>query len=466
MKKDKLKKEVNNSKELEYYKIYPDEKPHTFLKVILVLIILVVCGVLFYKFVVWNNKGIFSTGINSVYKYLNKSIDKLDDYNILDSGNELDGVISFNTNDSDLKELTNYQYDVNAKMDIKSKKVSGSFNILNDSDSIFNVEYRYQNSKQYINLKNIYDHIINLNGNNEYLDKLLDKGKELNYDKLNISIKSINDIINNNIESNNLVNGDETVSINNNDYNLKYVSLKLSKEEYGKLITNIKNDMEDNHQLITNLAEAFNSSESDVNDYLNELLKNALVSDFENIEIKVYVDGIMASIKGMQVIVDDSEIVKVIMIDDNKLVSIKSDTYEINYLNDAITIIDNDKEVLTGSINKFDDNLFDMDYTTYVNEKKYYGNIHIDATKESDDKIHGKISFSLVTSDSINYSIELDYSLYSNITIEDINEDDVISINNVSEDDYLEMYNKLDKNTKGTIYNKLITSMSESLLNY
>src|SRR5574344_1684070 len=163
MKKDKLKKEENNSKELEYYKIYPDEKSRVWLKVVIIVLIIVICLGLFYKFVVWNNKGIISSGINTIYNGTSKAINKLDDLNILNGGNELDGVLTFNTSDTNFKELNDYQYDINGKIDTKSKKLSGSFNILNNSNSIFNVEYNYQNNNQYVNLKNIYDKIIKLN---------------------------------------------------------------------------------------------------------------------------------------------------------------------------------------------------------------------------------------------------------------------------------------------------------------
>src|SRR5574344_21821 len=446
--------------ELEPAKV---NKHHVNLKVIIpiCLIIVIILVILLYKFVVLSNKRIFSSGVNIAYSGLSKAVNKGDDINLLNGDNELDATLTFNTSDTALKEFNGYKYNVNTKLDVTNKRVSGSFDISNDSSSLINLEVDYQNEKQYLKLAGIYNKIIKIGDSDDEINEILNNAQDVNYDKLNTSVKSIKDIVNKNIADDNLVNGEESISINNNEYKLKYVSLKLTKDEYSDLISNIINDIKSDNNLISNLKDSFGVTESDVTSKLDDILKNADVASFDHIEIKLYVDGILASIKGLDVLVDDTSKIKAIMMENDKVIDINSKYYEFKCLNDLLTINHNGTEIFTGTIKEASDDKFDMDYTATISSSKYTGNLLIETNTE-DSNVSGKVSFSLITSDNTTYAFKLDYSLKNNITISEIDESNVVDMKDVTESEYTSIYNKLVANFKGTIFEKLAETLWSS----
>jgi hypothetical protein len=292
----------------------------------------------------------------------------------------------------------------------------------------------------------------------------MSNAKKIDYNKLGTSLNTIKGIINDNIDRNSLKNGQENIVIDDKTYDLNYVSLNLSKEEYSKLLVKIINNIEDNHKLINDLVDALDTSENTIVDNLNEILKNVLIADFNNLEIKVYVDGYMAKVVGIGVNMDDVDVFRSINVNYNKINHVKYNNYDVLMVNNNVTVKDNDNKILTANINENSSNTLDIDYV-YDNENKYYGNIHVDKNK-IDNNIHGSASFSLVTDKSINYSFNYDYTLRSDINIDDVNGSNVIDISNLSEDDYLNIYKQLKDKTKDTIFDSYINSFVEGLLKY
>ena len=454
-----IKKEDNN-----YFEILDKEKRHPLLKFMIVLLIIAICLLIFYKLVIWNNKGIFSSGINYSYSTINKLINKLNENNILSKSTELDGVLKINTNDTKYNDLNKYQFNLNTSIDLGSNKFKNNIDIIKDNNSLLDLSYNYQNSNDYLTLNNIYDKTIKLVNSNPWITLLMSNAKKIDYNKLGTSLNTIKGIINDNIDRNSLKNGQENIVIDDKTYDLNYVSLNLSKEEYSKLLVKIINNIEDNHKLINDLVDALDTSENTIVDNLNEILKNVLIADFNNLEIKVYVDGYMAKVVGIGVNMDDVDVFRSINVNYNKINHVKYNNYDVLMVNNNVTVKDNDNKILTANINENSSNTLDIDYV-YDNENKYYGNIHVDKNKV-DNNIHGSASFSLVTDKSINYSFNYDYTLRSDINIDDVNESNVIDMSNLSEDDYLNIYKQLKDKTKDTIFDSYINSFVEGLLKY
>ena len=448
----------------QYFEIMDKEHKHPFVKLLIFLIVIAICVFGFYKYVIWNNKGIFSSGINYTYKNIGNLIGYLNDKNIFSKPTGIDGVLSVNTNDQNYRELNKYQFNLSAKIDLENKKFNDNTDVLKDDNQLLNLSYDYQNNNNYLDLNGIYDKTIKLVNSNQWIDWIFKNFKKVDYVKLNSSMNTIKGIINDNIDSNKLKLGKDTIVIDDNSYDLNYVSLNLSKEEYSKLLVNIINNIEDNHKLMDNLGNALNVSEETIHDNLSELLKDSLIGDFKTLELKVYVNGYMANVVGLSVVIDDDEVLKTIDVNNNKINHIKYDNYDMLIVNNNVTINKDDNKILTAKINENSATVLDVDYV-YI-ENKNYGNIHIERNSISDNLIHGKISFSLVNKDNINYSFNYDYSLNTDIKIDDIDESNVIDINKLSEDDYLNIYQQLKDKTKETIFASYINNLVESLLKY
>src|SRR5574344_986849 len=219
----------------EYYEIIDKEKKHPFLKILLVLLLIILCLAAIYKYIIWNQKGIFGEGLNKTYNYISKIIDKMNDSELLNNPTNIDSVLTINSTNDQFKKISDYKFDVNFNIDADSKKYASDIQILKDNNSLLNLMYLNQHKQDYIKLDSIYDKFIALGSENANVDNLFNNINKIDYNYLNQSLKSIKNIISNNITSDKLKMGQE--KIDNENYN--YVSLNMIKEEYGKLITNI-----------------------------------------------------------------------------------------------------------------------------------------------------------------------------------------------------------------------------------
>ena len=86
--------DVENKDNSEFYQIIDNEKAHPILKILVVILLLILCLVAIYKFVIWNPKGIFASGINYSTNIIDMLVDKLSDKNILSNSVSLSLIIS------------------------------------------------------------------------------------------------------------------------------------------------------------------------------------------------------------------------------------------------------------------------------------------------------------------------------------------------------------------------------------
>jgi len=418
-------KEIKSDDIEEYYNILDQEKPNILLKILLLIVLFIIGIFLVYTFVIKDDKSIFSSGINRVYEISANKIVKLSKSEIFNSQFDLSGVFTLNTTNEDYSDLNDTLFNIDFKLDKLNNKYLLDVESKENDNLQSHTKYYYLDNNYYLDLGNIYDKIIKLNSNIFSLDSNIINYSEINFNKLNSAFKGIKNIIVNNINRDNL----ETKEININNTNYIVVTLKLDKSSYSSLISKITYDIKENNTIMNNLVGAFNSDYESINNYLDDINKNNLNNSFNEISFSFYSSGIMSSIMGMEINIDDSQVFKYLEEKDESTLNIKYDNYELYIYNKdnkySGKLLKDDTLYIEMTFKELNDDVIDLDYKNY--EDNSYGNFHLNKYSESNNT-SGNIKYSIV-SDSETSSFNFDYRFekYSDISITEdiINQEDI-----------------------------------------
>jgi len=470
---DIVKVDISSERKDEYYDILEHEKSHFFLKFLITILILGLGLFIIYKFVIRDQKAIFTSGINTIYEKLANDMVKISNIDLLKDNIEIDGVLSINTTNKNNNDLNNYLYDVNIGINRADNKYKLSTSLNENEKKLTSLNYYAIDGKYYLNLGNNYNKTLLLKNNIIDLNTNYLNYSNINYNKLNNSAKSIKNIINSNIDRNKLTKGEE--KINNETY--EYVELKLTSEEYSNIVSNIIETIKSNNNLVEMLAQSFNTNKEIVLNQLEELQKYNLKNNFNDINIKFYTYGFMANIAGLEIKIDDKQVLYYYDYDgkkDNTCDNCIKETYKVllNYKeyelyidkNNNIyncIIKKNNSDFLHLVFNEFNVDTIDINYELYENNT--HGNIHLDFYNKDKDK-SGNFKYSVIDNKNTT-SINFDYRINNNYII-NLNNNDYIDVENLSEDDYLTIENNISKNIKNNTIRNSYKDLFEKIYNY
>ena len=440
--------------------------------ILITILILLSCLFIIYKFVIRDQKAIFTSGINTIYEKLANNIVRMSNIDLLKDNIEIDGVLSINTNDKNNDDLNNYLYDVIMGINRSDNKYKLLVNIKENNNTLTSFNYYYINNNYYLNLGNNYDKTILLKKNVLEFEPSIINYANINYNKLNDSAKSIKNTINSNIDRNKLSKGE--VNINNDKY--EYVELSLTNEEYSNMVSSIIDNIKNTNYLIDNLSKSFNVDNEKILNMLDELQKKNLTNNFENISFRFYTYGFMANIVGFEIKIDNNQTFYYFNHDskkDNPCDNCTRQTYLVlvNY-KDYNVYIDkngntynsiikkNNQDYLHLVFNEFNDNTIDINYELY--DSNIHGNIHYSKYDKKNDK-SGNIKYSYINK-NITTSINYDYRISNNANINLNN--NYINVENLSEDDYLSIGNNISKSIKNNAIKNKYKDIFERIYNY
>ena len=428
-----------------YYAIVEKERKHIFLKLLVYVLSIILIALIVYKFVIHNPKIIFTNGINTTLKYITSYTNYFDISSI--KSNEINGVLKLYTNNEEYKKLENYDIDLNIDTVLKDHNYKINANVNN----LVDLSYYYLNNNFYVEYNNLYNNSILLKNNYDNIKNILDKINYVDINQLNSSLNTIKNRINSKISNNALITESDKLG--------DYVSINLTKEEFANIISTVISELKDNHSLIKKLANAFNTEELYINEFLDNILKEALIKNFETMEIKFYYEGYMADIKGMNISFDNVD--RITIINNNVNININDYIINIDCSNKYyITVTNNDKLIMEYTINTLKKELIDIDYN--LHEYNYKGNFHFARYDKTNNK-SGNLSFSLISKEETS-SLNFDYRIKDikalNLT------KDFINIDNLNEEDYLEISNRINTKLKETPFDKVGKFLIEEIYNY
>ena len=470
---DIVKVDLSSERKDEYFDILEHEKSHFFLKFIITILILALGVFIIYKFVIRDQKAIFTSGINTIYEKLANNIIKIGNLELLKDNIEIDGVLSVNTTDKNNNDLNNYLYDINLGINRAEKKYKLALNLKEEDKILTSFNYYILNDNYYLNAGNNYNKTIQLKNNILDINTNYLNYANINFNKLNNSAKSIKNIINSNIDRNKLTKGEET--INNKKY--EYVELNLSNEEYSSMVSNIIDNIKNNNSLVNILAQSFNIDENTMLNYLDEMQKNNLKNNFDNVSFKFYTYGFMANIVGFEIKKDNEQIFYYFNHESKNnndcsnceiityKVLLKYNEYDmyIDKINNTYNCIvkKNNIDFLHLIFNEFNDDTIDADYELYENNT--HGNIHLDFYNKNNDK-SGNFKYSVIDKKNTT-SLNFDYKINNNANI-NLNNSVIVNIDELEEDEYLTIRNNISKNIKNNTIKNKYKDIFEKVYNY
>lgn len=398
--------------------------------------------------------GIYKDSINGIYKILNNALKESKDkeFKAFDLANEpftIDLKAKLDSNMTELKPFTGLDYHLNVGIDLANKKMNMGLNIDENNNSLLNLVLSVIDKNIYLK---IYDKILDLGEEDIFGNMDLDTYFKVNgndakfdYDNYMYILKEIKTIIIDSLDKDKFDIEKETITINSKEYKVKKVIYNLDKENMERTLKFINSEILKNEKLIKAIAESTGLKETELKESLN---KEIDTSDIKDIKINLYADKLNNIIAG-SVESENKEVIKFDSIDDETNIVIEKDnqkfTITIKKNNVAISFNDGYNELFKISIEENNKN-YNITFTFNIEGNPINGILELKNIKETKESTSVDFIFSLnatIESEKIDFKIDGSYKL-SKENINTINPSGSIKIENISEEEAMEIFTKLN----------------------
>lgn len=423
-------------------------------------------------------KTLFIETSNMIF---NEVLEKLDSISINDTY-LYDGKIDFNTNIEEYSLLNSEVIDYKYGMDTKDKKALANIKLTEDNKMLFDIEGNIKNNNVYFDLNDLYNKIIVIDNNfikenigisiNELFDKINNVYNKENIDDYKYVINKFKELTNDVINEINYAKDNTKVNINGSEVALKKVSVNFNKQNVDIIINTYVDGILNDKELLNKLVKV---SEVEQDELINGLkkLKNYDDSMLEsNAKLEVYTMGLLNSIIKVSFVENGQTLLDYIDYRNYKLLLI--DNLEIEIDNEELIVKQHKEVIAKGIVNSLDKDNIDINFEVINSDIKgsivYQNKSDNNEIKISLDNIYEGMKINLLINDKkINdneFSIDIkigvimddkniqinNYTKVSkNSNIDDINFNNAINYQELSEEDLenimINIQNKL-KDTK------------------
>lgn len=335
-----------------------------------IVFILLIVGVIYFKFS-RDNKKIISTGITNLTAKFedmtvrNKDIELTKNYTIdgkIKLDLESDLLDDYASTYQEYKPYVNLINNLNKtnnsfslKQNLDSKKILYQIDSKLNSDELIDAKFYIDEDKEYYFVKGFLDKYIE-NGKSSYFENL--EENQNTYDNIDYLYKFIVKSLKENLKDEYFVKTDEEITIEGKKINTKKITLKLDENNGNELLENILKDLKADkkaNEILTSLDEDFEDAE--VEDSIQK---------GQEITFSVYVDNLFYHIKKYELSVDDaSNKILITYLDQEKDIV---EIYNDNDLVSSIEITNDNKDNYTFNI--FDENHKKISTITLKNTKE------------------------------------------------------------------------------------------------
>lgn len=460
---------MDNEFMLDYEKNNKRSKILLIILIVVITLLLLLLGSVFFLKISYN-KILFNESLDYAYETIFKNSNGTNKEILSLDKKQIDTTLTLSTNLSDgykqalgLTELDLESIGLNflIQLDDKNKQAFYDIKYLENTQNILNLKMFIDENGSYISYPNLYDKVIKVGKDkeNNYNDTFtIDEQTSINDKDLARIIYLTKEIVKENLDNNHIIKEKETISIEENDYELNKYSYKLKGQEYKNFIVKILNDIKLNQELINALVNYTGKDETKVLSTIDELIDEANTITNEELEFNLYTTGLFRKVVGFELVEKDTtdeynikflmikekiklEIISnanVITIEGHKEEDITRLTYIENYeLKANITL----KQVG----NTIDIVMSDPDNT-------YAVKFNIYSLKENNITTSNFVIEYVTSDNNINIKLDLQLQIKPIDTIATIDYSNAIDEDNISEED------------RTTISNNLMTELSKSKL--
>ncbi|MCI9281568.1 MAG: hypothetical protein HFI49_04890 [Bacilli bacterium] len=399
--------------------------------------------------------SIYRDSINGIYKKLNNALkeSKNKNFTTLDLTKDpfiVDLKAKLDSNMPELKPFTGLDYHLNVGMDLANKKMNMGLDINENNNSLLNLVLSVIDKNIYLKL---YDKILDLgeedifgNMNIETYFKVNGNNAKFDYDNYIYILKEIKTIIIDSLDKNKFKMEETKITLNTKEYKVKKAIYNLDKENIERTIKFINSKILKNEKLLKTIAESIGLKEEELKEKLNEEVNTNNIND---IKINLYADKLNNTIAG-SVETENEEIIKFDCIDKETNFVIAKDNQKLTVTveknnNIVITFAEEYRELFKITIEENNKN-YKIPFTFNVEGNTINGILELNNISETKESSSIDFVFSLnttIASEKIDFKIDGNYKI-SKTDISTIDPTGSIKIENISEEEAMEIFEKLN----------------------
>ena len=416
----------------------------------LILIAIIIGLLVGLKVLAIDPKEVYVRTINDAYEFLNSSLDKCQNtefqLNYLEEPFIVNSEFNVYGDLEGFETIEDYDFAISIGLDKKEELLNAELNLSTNNNHVVNFLYSFINGRVYFQSADLYDNIIDLGVSNFNFEDLQFEEIEIPFDDMKIVLREMKDILAASIDENNFVVEEESIIVNDEIVDCDRIVYALNKENAKKTYEFIINAILENEELVTSLA---NLKRVDTNTLEYELKQKLEMAEYQNLIFILYRNN--NKVVAATLIEGEEETFHVTYLD-NQLnatlnnvlvngdvssinVSTNQDTYHI-----SMTV---ESDIPYTVELDYKDSTFNM---KYVNEEM---NLNIDLTNIdiSSRRIKADMDLSFTMT---SYNTEETIGIRGNISLEKrtITSPDIenaINVDDISEEDKLEIEQKLNR---------------------
>ena len=332
-----------------------------------------------------------------------------------------------------LSELEKYTFNLNTQLNIKEKDAALGLGVEYDNEEVVNANIYYNNEELYAYLNGLFDKYIQIDMPQEAKDSLKtafesfdisDEQKEKNKKAIEI----IRDELKNQIKEEGTFEKEKvTIDLNDKETKVNKSMLVLTEKALLNVLENMCGNLADNDEFI----DCFEESPKDALSQISDELKNTDTESEYKITISIYTKGLLNKFVGAEVEIDIPE-------EDQKV---------------TVTMLQEDEEVYSFNVEM---------KTTSGKVDLIKGTIETQTETDNKDEQKGKTTLTMEIAEVGTAKIELDYSSEFNKGIDGVDLNNVVNMNDLTEQD---MQGIMEKLMERPLIGEIIESQMNSTTN-
>lgn len=385
-----------------------------FIIVGIIIAIIIIAMALVYFLVFSKPQFIFNNAIDKLFKTETREINSMKFNSSIKVSIETDDK----TVQSELDELGKCTIKMGTQLDTEKKKEIVDVGLEYDKESVVDAQFYYNNGEAYVYFDEIFDKYIQIDMDEEQINqfKSIFEENELQNKKTEKAIQILKDELKSQLgQEGTFERESDTINIGEEEKKVTKSTLVLSQKAFYNVISNMCTNLAENDEFLDCFDED-DSLKKSLEDLATEI-KGAKVNNKNNIKISIYTKGLF-----------------------NKFVGIN---FEICSQEEDITIqtliVKEDKNTYSYNI-KIE--------SQGIKANAINGEIQIEKEKDSKDEQKGKITISMNVSKliaDIKAKVEMDYSIEYNKGVNEIDVNDSIKFEDLTEKDTENIIEKLKK---------------------
>ena len=236
----------------------------------LIVLVILLSGAIGFQLYLNMNfpKSIFQKSITNFTKMSNDILTQINYFDYENKIISIDNNISY-VPSNEIKEaygIDSLSLNYNVVLDNQNKKIFNNFKYLEGDKAYLDIDLLYNNQKGYLNLKDIFDKILEAEIDEEtkteidnFFDNIINNKKSLNDTQRLIEL--VGDIIYKNINKDDIVEKDFNVDIEGKSFKLDEYCYTLENEKLYNFILNVLTEMEKNEEIVNILKNTYGMEE-------------------------------------------------------------------------------------------------------------------------------------------------------------------------------------------------------------